>query len=790
MNKFILFFLLLSSFFSFANEFNFEDFNKSIYEVEIPSTINEINLGDIIYKLEGEKLIAINTENLKAKLKIIAKNKLIQRVHSSQKWTKIEAVPFKISYDPKNVMVNWDIAIEDLVAKKMDGGQNLELEYAGQLSPPAPVSLGVSLDGETKRGDSYFGGDYNSLYYNSFFNFKGFVFENRGFYEHDLENDLDPIWVHQDKSLTKDIIASSVRLQLGDTRSKNFGFLTSYQIGGLNIQKNFSLRPYKKSIPQGEDEFQVFSRSRVLTYVNGSLVKDEFLPAGNYKFENLPLINGINQIRVEITDSFGEKRTLEYNIPTSISLLGRGETNFSLSIGKPYSDNNNVRDYDDKNLHSGFFQYGVSSNLTGGGYFQEFVDYSLVGTSLGGATSFGNLFLEFAASNDDKVSGHASALTYQVQHQGKVYFNGISSLFRYENYNEEFYNTYSNQGNPLKESFDINLSAPLGHKLSLSLGTGIATFQDQDLGERRKYNFSGNFRVSKSINLNFHTSKVESTDSDDILTASFFFTWNIDQKNQYMTYNRDAQNNENRLTYTFDNNNRILKPKFNLALEEREDENERVLDSSVTLPTSMADFSYRYAHANSENQKFKLSSYRVSTALIAGMGDGFGFALTRNQNNSFVIMTKDESLSDQDLALKSSSPYADANDPYIGDLALSGLVPYQFREIQIDSKELELGSSLEKEKFVIKPSYKSIHVLKAKLKSLKSLKGKLKYMGNDFKLGLGKANGQIFFTDREGNFYIEGIKGTILEIQIKNRTKRIKLPNKKTGVIDMGAIEL
>ena len=63
-------------------------------------------------------------------------------------------------------------------------------------------------------------------------------------------------------------------------------------------------------------------------------------------------------------------------------------------------------------------------------------------------------------------------------------------------------------------------------------------------------------------------------------------------------------------------------------------------------------------------------------------------------------------------------------------------------------------------------------------------------MGNDFKLGLGKANGQIFFTDREGNFYIEGIKGTILEIQIKNRTKRIKLPNKKTGVIDMGAIEL
>ena len=112
-----------------------------------------------------------------------------------------------------------------------------------------------------------------------------------------------------------------MRARLGDSNTKNFGFLYSYQLGGAKLSKQLSIDPYNKPFPLGQEEFQLFTRLRVKTYVNGSLIRDEFLPAGNYRFSNLPLINGLNFIRLEIYDEFGAKNVIEYNIATSISLL-------------------------------------------------------------------------------------------------------------------------------------------------------------------------------------------------------------------------------------------------------------------------------------------------------------------------------------------------------------------------------------------------------------------------------------------------------------------------------------
>ena len=754
------------------------------------------SIGEIEVIMQGETLKKVSSKNFLEKLKILLKEKQFNKINFNSEYINLQESPYQIEYDVRSLKGIIKIPLEHLKVSLKFMDNNPKLEYAGISLEKAPFATGLSLRGERRFADSYFGGNYVSTSYDSFINLKGFVLEATGYYEEQLDTDERGYWFHGNKSLTKDWIDKRVRFKLGDTNTGRFGFMNSYQIGGVSVKRTFSIDPYNRPYPEGAEEFQIYTRSRVKTFVNGNLIKDEFLPAGNYQFSNLPLINGLNFVRIEILDEFGGSRILEYNIPTSINLLKGGESNFSFSSGKPFIDQGLVRTYDEENLHSAYYQYGVNSFFSTGLFAQAFNEFSLYGLTEGVATSWGNLFYDFAVSenlnnDDEKVSGIGNSLSWQYQLQGTNYFNGVATLLRYQNLHKDFSSDYTFSPVPIKESLDVNLSLPVLKQLTLNVGAGVATYQDLSLPRRETLNISGNWRIKRSMNLNFYSTRIKDHTGEENVTSSLFLTWTFDDSTKYATFYRDVENKQNRITFTEDNNNKLYEPIFTLTADTDDEENSQAGELNVRLPTPMADFSLRGAAANIDGETYGLQGITVGSSLLAAYDDGFAFAISRPNANSFALFKPSDNLENEKIVLRSTSPYADTETPLIGNLALTNLVPYQYREIEIDPTYLSDGLSLEKESFVLFPEYKSAHLIKIKDKGVKSIKAKIIVKGKPYSLKLGKLNGVLFFTDREGNTFIEGIDSNLLKLEISGfRPVEIKLNDKQSGIINIGTINI
>lgn len=796
MQRFVFIHLILLSQMCLGEDLFSSVFGNREYIAEIPTFINKTSIGDVNYKIKGEKISLIESKTLNEKLKLVLKEKHVKELSYSKKWVSPLNIPFKIIYDPKNLVVVFEIQYSKLKPTYKFMDNNPKLQYAGNAIEPAALGGGVNLRAERRAADEFFGGRYQSLFHDSFLNIHGYVFESQGFYEDNLDDDLNERWIQGDKSLTKDFESYRVRARLGDSNSFNFGFLNSYQLGGAKISKQFSIDPYNKPFPQGQEEFQLFTRSRVKTFVNGSLIKDEFLPAGNYRLTNLPLINGLNFVRLEIIDEFGSTKVVEYNIATAISLLSEGETNYSFSYGKPFTVTSNQRSYEDKNLFSGFYQKGVNSYYTTAGYFQNYEDFSLLGTNHGFSTRFGNIFYELAYSQNsflnEKETGLAHSINYQLQLQGQKYFNGLSTIIRYENFENDFNNTYTVTTNKIKESLDLSFSLPLFKKLTLNLGGGIATYQNNNLPKRRRVNLTANWRVLRSLNINFFTSKLRDFSGEDALSSSVFLTWSFDNSNKYVTAYRDIENEQTRITITNDNNNELYHPLINVSLDQDDQARTQSADLNLRLPTPMLDLNLRGAIANDENAKNRsLQALTLGTSFLFAYDKELSYAIARPNSSSFALFKSIDGLEDQNIKIRSTSPYADTSTPLVGDLALTNLVPYQYRVIEIDPSNLDLGVSLKREKFVIKPTYKSTHLLLLEPRGLISVKGRFMKNSKALALEVGKLNGDAFFTDREGNFYVDGIEKGTLEFKFNGyKVFKYQLKDKENGIINLGNIRL
>ena len=92
---------------------------------------------------------------------------------------------------------------------------------------------------------------------------------------------------------------------------------------------------------------------------------------------------------------------------------------------------------------------------------------------------------------------------------------------------------------------------------------------------------------------------------------------------------------------------------------------------------------------------------------------------------------------------------------------------------------------------MIKPTYKSTHLLLLEPRGLISVKGRFMKNSKALALEVGKLNGDAFFTDREGNFYVDGIEKGTLEFKFNGyKVFKYQLKDKENGIINLGNIRL
>lgn len=764
-------------------------FGETRSEASLELFIHGKSLGDIRVQVSGEKIKSYDSVILNAKLKSILKEDAYKIIDTSKKWVDAESVPYKLNYNSRELRVSIDVDVSHLNPIYYSLEENPRIKYAGLEMRPAPIAGSINYLVDKTYGDEFLGGETFSLNISSFVNMNSYVLEMNGYYDESNNANSYSDWVRRDFSLTKDYEDIRLRARLGDTSTGRLGFMQAKFIGGLNLRKQFSINPYETPYSQGEKEFQITSRSKVKTYVNGTLIKNEVLPAGNYKLSKLPLVNGLNNVRVEIDDGTGVKQILEFDIPSSISVLKSGEFDYSFSAGKLTDDSGVSRSYENDNFFSGFIQYGVNDWYTSGGYFQADENYKLTGIVNGISTKYGNFFLGNALSyNEDDTDGVATALTWQYQDIAGVLFQNFSFSIRYENFINSFRSTADLNQDLLKNNYQFNIAFPFFSRGSINIGAGLTDYKDSSLGERNFIRTSINFNPIRNLNISIYGARTKDSSFDVEHSVSTFLTWSFPSKNTYISASQDFENKSSRLAYTKDNSNELFTPRYTISADKDSDATQANLSSSFTAP--MADFYFRARYLRDEEGKsYDQVGIGISTTTLFAYDKEFAFAQSRSNTNSFAIFKTDESLKAQKVIVKSTSRFADTRTPLLGNLAITDMVSYQYRDVQLDPSLLDYGTSLEQEKFILFPTYKSGHLVNIKGNGLFSLKGTLVRNGNPVSLEICQLGERVFFTDRDGTFYIDrvDVADTTLKVSGK-KVKELKINDNLKGIVDLGKV--
>jgi outer membrane usher protein len=158
---------------------------------------------------------------------------------------------------------------------------------------------------------------------------------------------------------------TAVTYRAGDTISRGPLWARPIRFGGLQVERNFGLRPDLVTAPLPAASGSAAVPSTVEVFVDNVRTFSREVPAGPYNITNLPVLSGSGTARVVLRDASG--RQIETSLPffASPQLLREGLVDFSLQGGYPrlnYALESNS--YADKPFAAAGLRYGLWDNLT------------------------------------------------------------------------------------------------------------------------------------------------------------------------------------------------------------------------------------------------------------------------------------------------------------------------------------------------------------------------------------------------------------------------------------------
>lgn len=760
------------------------------YRAALPVYDKNKLIGEALVELEGEELNWIDRNSLVNALQNYLQDEIIQKLRSSPDRLTPELLPFPLKFNPEELKLEASIKLHQRQRRSTDLGMDLEDERRSAIQP-APFGGAINFRLEKSWGDERLGGNSFTGQFSSFINLHSLVLENQTYYQDNIENR----WYRGDTRLVKDFQENDIRVQAGDIYPQIQGFMSPHPLGGINIQRNFSLNPYRLPYPTGHQNFTLKSRSFVKYFVNSVLIKSEYLQAGNYSAKDIPLNNGLNTVMIEATDELGQKQVFVFKSSSDINLLNEGESRFDLSYGLPFFERDYKREYTDEDgkVFSGFYQYGISSIFSSSVYLQNQSNFNLYGSEFINATPIGNLSFGYGRSSLDKREGNAASLGYQLITQGRKWFHSQTLALRFESRSRGFITSLLDTQSPVKNNYSANYTVPISNLLTFSVGGNYGEVRGENLADRYGHDVNLSFRISNHHNIAFYVSRNRDEFKKWNDLAYVYLTLSIPESNHYVSALYDQKLKSTRVNVLRDNQNKLHTLRSQGIAEYSEEKKNGELD--LVYPTQMADFGGRIIgnSTNSDDTATKASLNLNSSLVFAYQDQEFGMGISRPIYGSLVIFKPEERLSDQKIALKSSSPYTESQTGLLNEIVFSNLIPYQYRDVQLDPTYLDHGRTLAKERFVLLPTYRSVHLVKLNEKGAVILTGRLVNPdGSPIALQVGRIGKIIFFTNRNGEFFVEGIEQGQYKLRLEGREDEatFNISKDDRGMVDLGELQI
>jgi outer membrane usher protein FimD/PapC len=121
----------------------------------------------------------------------------------------------------------------------------------------------------------------------------------------------------------------------GDTITGGLAWTRPIRIGGLQVQRNFAVRPDLITLPLPSVAGTAAVPSTVDVYVNNMKTFSQDIGTGPYQIANLPVVTGAGVARVVLRDSSGHETVTSQPFYASPSLLAPGVWDFSVEAGLP-----------------------------------------------------------------------------------------------------------------------------------------------------------------------------------------------------------------------------------------------------------------------------------------------------------------------------------------------------------------------------------------------------------------------------------------------------------------------
>jgi len=172
--------------------------------------------------------------------------------------------------------------------------------------------------------------------------------------------------------LTKDFEEIKARLAVGDQGSYSFGLQNSIPLLGASLCKGMNVFVNPTISSASRNEFFLNAPMKVEVYIDGILYQTMELPAGPHLLQNFPIIQGLNNVKLKITNPIGLEQTISLNSFYEPNLLPTHELEYFLTAGFPNFNEAGLNyNYQfNKPTVMASVRYGFFNNFTLGSYLQ------------------------------------------------------------------------------------------------------------------------------------------------------------------------------------------------------------------------------------------------------------------------------------------------------------------------------------------------------------------------------------------------------------------------------------
>ncbi len=239
---------------------------------------------------------------------------------------------------------------------------------------------------------------------------------------------LDTRWFYEDAN-------TLISYSAGDVISGSLNWTTSIRMGGIQIRRDFQLRPdlVTQPLPQFSASAAVPSTAEV--FANQTRAFSQDITGGPFNINNIPIATGPGTMRIVLRDATGKETVTEYSYYSSTNLLAPGLFDYSVEAGFTrqfyglYSDS-----YDGNPVGSASFRWGVTERITVEGHAEGGAGLTNAGAGVTfGLWHYGVASFAVSGSDDDGTYGGQAYGSFETSLWGaRLMARALQSLGEYQ----------------------------------------------------------------------------------------------------------------------------------------------------------------------------------------------------------------------------------------------------------------------------------------------------------------------------------------------------------------------